>query len=86
MPLKPEQHQLIVDVLRGRSALKPCEACGKSKFTLLEDTAQVPISPSPGTYTSLAVPSAVVVCDHCGHIRFHALGLLGLGELGDRDE
>jgi hypothetical protein len=85
MPLTQEEKNQISLRLKNLDALRPCEACGNNQFALADEAAQVRLSPNPGTYSTLTIPSVGVVCRRCGCIRLHSLGVLGLMELGTKN-
>lgn len=76
-----EEKQKISNALQQKQALLPCPRCDKQKFTLLEgyfnQTIQQDLQAGL-TIGGPSVPSVVVVCDNCGYMSQHALGVLGL--------
>ena len=84
MPLSEEQKQNIIQVLREKGALQPCEACNKRNFTLVDEVTQIRIAPGPNIIGGPSIPAIASVCNNCGNIRFHALGALNLLEYGSR--
>ena len=78
--LSIEQKEKIIKALNERGAIQPCPRCGHKNFTILDgyfnQTIQTELK---GMITGgPSIPSAVVVCDHCGFLSQHALGPLGL--------
>lgn len=70
----------IIKELEARGVKLPCSRCGHNQFSLLEDFARIDLQ-SDFKNISLggpAVPCAMVACNKCGNISFHALGALGL--------
>lgn len=78
--LAPERADEIKKALQRAGANRPCARCGNTKWILAD-----------GYFNSLlqlkfdgiylggpTIPSAVTVCDRCGLIAQHALGVLGL--------
>ena len=82
MPISKQKAAYITETLKKRGALKPCEICGASQFTLLEEFLAVPAlqPPSPSDFHALppALPAAAMFCNRCGNLRFHHLAVLGL--------
>lgn len=85
MSMTEEQRDRIVVALKERGVERPCEACGNSNFSLVEEVAQLMLSSRPGLLTPQGIPAAVLACTRCGNLRFHALGVLGLIDLGNRE-
>jgi len=85
VPLSAEQMGNIQATFAERAIPNRCEVCGRAgAMALVPETAQVPMSFAPNVLGQGAIPSAVVVCNHCGNVRLHALGPLGLQALGNR--
>ncbi|MBF0539037.1 MAG: hypothetical protein HQL03_12390 [Nitrospirae bacterium] len=78
---KQEMLDGIANMLRKKDVNKPCPRCGSNEFTVIDkgfitlqgnfDTVRL-----NGPYIS----TAIIACNHCGHITQHALGPLGLEE------
>ncbi len=79
---------VVENFLRKKKAVNQCEACGHSSWSIpsaskggdltLSITCDLPITPVDGVYQvpPLAVPTTIVVCTHCGYIRFFASNLI----------
>ena len=81
MKLDQEAKQKIAKSLEEKGALKPCARCGHPNFSLLDGFSTIPLSQEVSNNIVLggpSVPCAVVACNNCGHLEFHALGALGL--------
>ena len=78
--LTPEQKDKIIQALTDRGAKLPCPRCGNDTFTLLDGYFNQIIQPEPKGIVlgGRTVPSVVVVCNRCGYLSQHALGVLGL--------
>ena len=75
----------IQATIAARTPVNMCEVCGQhGTMSVVPETAQVPMSFAPNVIGSGSMPCAVVVCNYCGNVRFHALGPLGLQPLGNR--
>ncbi len=78
--LSQAQQQEIIAALQSRGVRLPCPRCGSSQFEVLDgyfnQTAQPHLQGL--VIGGPSVPSAVVVCNHCGFMSQHALGVLGL--------
>ena len=78
MPITRDE---VVKVLEQRKATKPCHRCGADDFALLEEFSNIILRKDVGGALVLGgpqIPSAIVACNNCGAITFHALGALGL--------
>ena len=81
MKLTPELKTQIVQRLQDKGATKPCSRCGHPKFSLLDGFVNFPLAREVSNSVIVGgpnVPSAVVACENCGHLEFHALGAIGL--------
>lgn len=81
MKFDQEAKQKIAKQIEAKSALQPCARCGNKNFSLLDGFASLPLTQEVSNNVILggpSVPCAVIACDNCGHIAFHALGALGL--------
>lgn len=71
----------VAEILNQKGATKPCHRCGTVKFTLLEDFSNIMMQKDMSAGLVIGgptVPVAILVCDNCGAITFHAIGALGL--------
>lgn len=79
-PISDEKKQEIVKALEERGAKLPCPRCGNQSFTLIDgyinQTIQTGLTGM--VIGGPSVPSVVVVCNRCGYLSQHALGVLGL--------
>ena len=80
MQMTPENKQEIINTLQSKGAIMPCPRCANNNFTLLDGYFNQPIQQelSGMIIGGPAVPSAVIVCNKCGYMSQHALGVLGL--------
>jgi predicted nucleic-acid-binding Zn-ribbon protein len=78
--LQPELDR-IIKVLEEKGALKPCPRCGNEEFTLLDAFSRQSMQDNlkgPVILGGPTIPCAVVICQNCGFLSYHALGYLGL--------
>lgn len=71
----------IANVLNKKGAIKPCQRCGHGNFIVLDGFANIPLSQELSGNVVIGgptVPCAVIACNNCGNISYHALGALGL--------
>ena len=70
----------ILKALEERGAKLPCPRCGNQSFTVIDgyfnQTIQTALKGM--VLGGPSVPSVVVVCNRCGYLSQHALGVLGL--------
>ena len=79
--MSADEKQKIITALQNRQALLPCPRCHKQKFTLLDGYFNQTIQQNINTGLIIggpSVPSAIIVCENCGYMSQHALGVLGL--------
>lgn len=76
----PLDRKAVTEALHERGVNRPCERCGKSNFTLLEEYGQINLQQDLSSVTlgGPSVPAAIIICTNCGNITLHALGALGL--------
>lgn len=81
MDINEDQKKKIIQALQEKGAVLPCPRCGNQNFTLIDgyfnQSLQKQISNSIIIGGS-SVPSIGVVCNRCGFIAHHAIGVLGL--------
>lgn len=76
----------IATMLEQRNANKPCSRCGNENFSILEKYSHVFLQETVNDIKLGGIPTipvAVIGCDNCGAITFHALGPLGLLKGGE---
>lgn len=79
--ISADEKQKIINALKDKQALLPCPRCNKQKFTLLDGYFNQSIQQSLQTGLVIggpSIPSVVIVCENCGYMSQHALGVLGL--------
>ena len=78
MPLDKNE---IIKLLKERGATNPCQRCGKSSFSVIDNYSTLNLHNELDGSIRISgpnVPVALVVCTNCGAITAHALGALGL--------
>lgn len=78
--ISDDQKQKVIEALAKAGANLPCPRCGNGQFSLVDGYFNHPIQTSLGGLVigGPSVPSVVVVCNQCGFISQHALGVLNL--------
>lgn len=85
--LSEEVKNQIRSALEQRGALNPCPRCGNRGFVLADGILASPIQENLEEFVlGSSIPSAVVICNHCGYMSLHALGVLGLMDLVRGDD
>ena len=80
--LDSDQRGKIADALTKQGAVKPCSRCSHDKFQIIEGLAAIPLQNNLKTFSlgGTNIPCALVACQQCGNVSFHALGALELME------
>ncbi|MEX0967376.1 MAG: hypothetical protein WD077_09065 [Bacteroidia bacterium] len=75
----PFNSQDIIKELNKKGPVKSCQRCGTRSFEIAEGYVEISLAKNLGGFTNpnQKVPAIVVICKHCGHINFHAIGALG---------
>ncbi len=78
--LSEADRQKIAEALKRAQVGLHCPMCGNRHFTVLDGYLNHPVQTQlPGMVIGgQSVPTAVIVCDRCGFLSQHALGVLGL--------
>lgn len=76
-----EQKDKIIKILKERGATLPCSRCGHKNFTLVDGYFNQVIQEELMNGIVIGgptIPSVGVVCNNCGLIYHHAVGVFGL--------
>jgi len=78
--ISSEEKQRIIAILSKKGANNPCPRCNQNNFTLLDGYFNQTIQQTISSVVlgGPSVPSAIIVCNNCGYMSQHALGVLGL--------
>ncbi len=80
--MNEQEKKDIVSAIEERSAYGPCPRCGQKKFTLLEGYVELrpkqSLSGRLSIFNTPTIPTVMIVCNNCGFMSQHALGILGL--------
>lgn len=78
--LSDVQKEEITQILKDRGALQNCPRCGNSHFILIDGFITHYLQPNAiGVLLGgVSMPYVGVVCDKCGFLSEHSLGVLGL--------
>jgi hypothetical protein len=71
----------VIEALNKRGANHACSRCGHNQFSLLDKYSMLGLQDELGGGLRLGgpqVPVALAVCNNCGAVTAHALGVLGL--------
>ncbi|MBL4886328.1 MAG: hypothetical protein JKY95_17580 [Planctomycetaceae bacterium] len=70
----------VIKALEDAGAELPCPRCGNSTFMIADGYISNPLQDDLETMKLLgkSIPTIVVICEKCGYIAHHAIGVLGL--------
>lgn len=80
--LSQEEKDEIIEILKERGAIQSCPRCGHGNFTILDGymTHSLQSKLEGQVIGGPAIPTVAVICNNCGFVSEHALGVLGLLE------
>lgn len=83
--MSTEEKQEIIDTLYGKGANLPCHRCNGKEFSLSTGyfvqnihSHEIINEISGFIGSTNYLPSALIICENCGNINQHSLGILGL--------
>ena len=78
--MNEEQQRNIIQILNARIGEVPCPMCGHKHFVLADGYFLNSIQDNLNSISigGKNVPAVVIICQNCGFISQHALGMLGL--------
>jgi hypothetical protein len=75
--------QRFLDILINRGVTLRCSKCKSEEFTLLDDyiieevwPMDHPLEYAETSTQKVLIPSVVIMCNNCGHMDHHAVGIL----------
>lgn len=81
MKIDQEVKKEIAEKLNEKGATQPCNRCGQPNFSLLDGFVNLPLNQEISGNVVIggpSVPCAVLACNNCGNLSYHALGALGM--------
>jgi hypothetical protein len=73
---KKFDRQNYITQFQQKGVIKPCSRCGHQLFSILDGYTFFPINETTGTILGgPTIPAILVVCNKCGAITPHALGV-----------
>lgn len=80
--LSEPQAKKIVNILKEKGALGKCPRCGNPDFELQKTLTSLSVKAdvSKTVLGGKNIPATIAICDNCGYIALHSLGVLGLTE------
>jgi hypothetical protein len=80
MSMSDRRKEELRGAIQERGALTACPRCRNNSFTLVEGYFTHPLQDNFKSISlgGPSIPTVVVVCDRCGFLSQHALGVLGL--------
>ena len=78
--LSDDERKRIADALTAAKVRIRCPMCDNERFTVLDGYINNPVQDQPSAMTigGPSIPVAAVVCERCGFLSQHALGVLKL--------
>lgn len=88
--ISQEEKQKLADKLNekfGSSGLK-CPMCGNNHFVIVDGYFNSPMQSDLNDFSigGPSIPSIPIICDKCGFISMHALGVIGMLSISDKKE
>jgi len=87
--MSPEQRNELIDALIERIPDISCPICHGKSFTIADGFALNPLQEGFQSFTMTGekmIPSIYMICNNCGFMSQHALGLLKLIKLEVKEE
>ena len=81
MDMNEDQKKKVIQALQEKGSVLPCPRCGNQNFTLIDGYFNQPLQKQLSNNLVIggpSIPSVGVVCNKCGFIAHHAVGVLGL--------
>lgn len=82
-----EQREKVINSLKEHGVRNPCPRCGNKSFIIAEGYFNRSIQSDLKGFRlgGKTIPTVVTVCDKCGYISEHSLGVLGLLETQEKE-
>ena len=75
--MNKEEKEIIVSKLNELIKNIKCPMCGNNHFIISDDYSQIMVQDSiSGIKLGTTMPSACVICSHCGFASFHVIGVV----------
>lgn len=82
-----EKKAIIANALVGKGVQLPCPRCNAVNFEVVGQTSlQLNDNFHNITLGGPSVPTAIIACSNCGFITLHALGVLNLIPIPEKEE
>ena len=80
MPSPNDYKNQLLQALASSGVQLECELCGKNNWVFAEQALSLTVTDLTDSHEnpSPQIPAATVICNNCGNIRMHSLGVLGL--------
>lgn len=78
--MDPKKRAEIIKALDERGVRLPCPRCGNHSFTIIDGFFNETIQATTNSINigGRTIPSVITVCNKCGYLSQHAIGVLGL--------
>lgn len=86
--ISQEEKARIANALKQRISTFECPMCKKRGFTLLDGYTEHHVQDDLKSFNlgGNVLPTAVIVCNNCGFVSQHSLGVLGLLDIDRKDD
>lgn len=81
--ISAENQNRIINRLESLNVSLPCPRCGSTNFTLSDGYNIIPVRADIKGITigGRSIPCITTVCNNCGYVSMHSMGILGLMDM-----
>lgn len=87
--IEEDKKRMITDALQSKMKIIRCPMCGNHSFTILDGFRLCNYQDHTDYMElggGLVLPAVSIVCRNCGFVSTHALGAIGLMDIGKKEQ